>query len=82
MRDSPCPSARQRLGGVVILAAAILTSTAGCAPSHYSVAVALSRSHVTYAQRHHMNKNDYLVDCRVDEQGQRSDCHLVELKGE
>jgi len=57
-----------------------LISAAGCSPPHYSVGVASSPTHITYAQRHHGSAhNDYLVDCKVDAQGKRSDCHTVDL---
>ncbi len=53
---------------------------AGCAPPHYSVGVAHGPTHVTYAQRHHDAKeNDYLVDCQVDAQGNRSNCVIIPL---
>lgn len=54
----------------------------GCAtPQHYSVGVATSQNYITYAQRHHdVNHNDYLVDCKLDAKGQRSDCYTVELQ--
>jgi hypothetical protein len=57
-----------------------LLSVAGCSPPHYSVAVATSPTHITYAQRHHdSGHNDYLVDCKVDAQGKRSACQTVDL---
>ena len=66
-----------------ILAAALALAAIGCMPPHYSVAAAISHGHVTYAQRHHQaSRNDYLVDCRVDDQGNRSDCRIIELVGE
>ena len=53
-----------------------------CAPPHYSVAVASSPTHTTYAQRHHdASRNDYLLDCAVTPSGQRGDCEVIELQG-
>ena len=63
------------------VAAVLLGGAAtACTPPHYSVSAAQGPTHVTYAQRHHDSDiNDYLVDCRVDAAGRRSDCQIVEL---
>jgi hypothetical protein len=62
---------------------ALMLIAGACASPHYSVSVARGKNHVTFAQRHHEARhNDYLVDCKMAENGALTDCYIIELKGE
>jgi len=70
-----------RIGTILLGLTALGLLGVGCAPPHYSVSVARGPAHITYAQRHHnLYTNDYLVDCEIDEAGNRSNCEIIELK--
>jgi hypothetical protein len=66
-----------------ICAVAVLLAS-GCAlPPHFPISVAAGPRHVTYAYRtdDKEKNNDYLVDCKLDETGQQSQCVTVQLEG-
>jgi hypothetical protein len=70
----------KRLSRTALTLAAL--SAGACTPVHFSVAVASSPTHVTYAQRHDdSSRNDYLVDCQVGPNGTRHGCDIIELRG-
>lgn len=60
----------------------LLTALLGCAPKHFSAAVAYGPDHVTFAQRHpHAERDDYLLDCWVSPLGSIYDCEAIALPG-
>lgn len=60
----------------------LLTALVGCAPRHFSAAVAYGPDHVTFAQRHpNLDNDDYLLDCRVSPGGVIYECEAIALPG-
>jgi hypothetical protein len=60
----------------------LIGALAGCAPSHFSVAVAYGPNHVTFAQCHrNADQDDYLLDCPVSPGGIIYECDAIALPG-